>query len=519
MGMPNFENRTLFKGDNLPFLQGLNSESVDLIATDPPFNKSRDFHATPDSLAAGAKFTDRWRWEDDVQPEWVDAIQDDWPKAWWAIQAARETYGPDMAAFLCWLGVRLMECQRILKPTGSIYLHIDDTAQAYAKGLLDAIFGRDNFRNEIVWLRRQERHNLARKKMGRAHETIYWYAKSPAAGYNIQYTPLSEEYIESGYDKVDERGRYQTFPCTNETGGNKPYEFRGITRAWRFSKEHMEELYQQGLLVQARPGSPFRYKKYLADAEGVKLQDLWVDIPAARGKERTGYPTQKPLALYERIIRASSNPGDFVLDPFCGCATTPVAAERLGRQWIGMDLWEGCHDIIIDRLNGEKQIWRPEDVRLVTAPPERTDEADKAAPHLQQIELRQDRRPRFTKDQMKAILIKQWGAICWGCGFEPPKTNNRAQDADSRHFDLDHIDPKAEGGSNELDNRAILCRPCNGRKGDRMTLTALRRANKRDGFWYGNPPIDQRIDIRTARQWARDYLADAAEEGGGGGDG
>ena len=151
MALPNFENRTLYQGDNLPFLQGLNSATVDLIATDPPFNKSRDFHATPNSLASGAKFTDRWRWDTDVQPEWIDAIQDDWPKAWWVIQAARESFGQDMAAFLCWLGVRLMKCHRILKPTVSLYLHIDHTAHAYAKALLDAIFGRGNFRNEIVW--------------------------------------------------------------------------------------------------------------------------------------------------------------------------------------------------------------------------------------------------------------------------------------------------------------------------------------------------------------------------------
>ncbi|MXX80772.1 MAG: hypothetical protein F4Y69_07035 [Chloroflexi bacterium] len=151
MAEPNFSNRTLFQGDCLDFLRGMNSETVDLIATDPPFNKNKDFHATPDSLAAGARFEDRWSWDRDVHPDWVDSIQDDWPAAWFAIDAARMTAGDDMGAFLCWLGVRIMEMHRVLAEEGSLYLHIDHTAHAYVKVLMDAIFGRSNFRNEIVW--------------------------------------------------------------------------------------------------------------------------------------------------------------------------------------------------------------------------------------------------------------------------------------------------------------------------------------------------------------------------------
>ena len=147
----NFPNRTLYHGDNLPFLRGMDSETVDLVATDPPFNKSKDFHATPDSLASGARFSDRWSWDRDVHPDWVDSIKDNWPGVWAVIEAARAAHGEDMAAFLCWLGVRVMELHRILKPTGSLYLHIDHTAHAYAKALLDGVFGKQNFRNEIVW--------------------------------------------------------------------------------------------------------------------------------------------------------------------------------------------------------------------------------------------------------------------------------------------------------------------------------------------------------------------------------
>ena len=455
MALPNFQNRTLFQGDNLPFLQGLNSATVDLIATDPPFNKSRDFHATPNSLADGARFTDRWRWDTDVQPEWVDAIQDDWPKAWWVIQSARESFGQDMAAFLCWLGVRLMECHRILKPTGSLYLHIDHTAHAYAKALLDAIFGRDNFRNEIVWS--YKTGGSSKTYFSQKHDTLLFYTKGKTWTFNAQK--------EKSYTKAKSRK-----PGTVNYGAGNA------------------EFYQ--------------------DEDGVynwvNMRDVWeISYIGSTNPERTGYPTQKPLALYERIIQASSNPGDMVLDPFCGCATTPVAAESLGRQWIGMDLWEGCHGIIIDRLNAAKQLWRPEDVKLATTPPERTDDADTAAPHLQQIERRRERQPLFSKPEMKAILIGQWGAVCWGCGFEPPN-------GDDRHFDLDHNLPKASGGTNDLDNRAILCRPCNGRKSNTLTLDGLRRANRRDGYWYGSPPIDQRIPLRLAVAWARDYLESQA---------
>ena len=457
MTLPNFQNRTLFQGDNLPFLQGLNSATVDLIATDPPFNKSRDFHATPNSLAAGARFTDRWRWDTDVQPEWVDAIQDDWPRAWWVIQSARESFGQDMAAFLCWLGVRLMECHRILKPTGSLYLHIDHTAHAYAKALLDAIFGRDNFRNEIVWS--YKTGGSSKTYFSQKHDTLLFYTKGKTWKFNAQK--------EKSYTKAKSRK-----PGTVNYGAGNA------------------EFYQ--------------------DEDGVynwvNMRDVWeISYIGSTNPERTGYPTQKPLALYERIIQASSNPGDFVLDPFCGCATTPVAAESLGRQWIGMDIWPGAHGIVIDRLNAAKQLWRPEDVKLATTPPERTDDADTAAPHLQQIERRRERRPLFSKPEMKAILIKQWGAVCWGCGFEPPNS-------DDRHFDLDHNLPKAGGGTNDLDNRAILCRPCNGRKSNTLTLDGLRRANRRDGYWYGSPPIDQRIPLRLAVEWARDYLESQARQ-------
>ena len=185
MAVPNFMNRTLFHHDNLPVLRGMNSESVHLIATDPPFNKSKDFHATPDSLARGARFADRWKWDRDVHPEWVDQIKDDWPGVHKVIDAARVAYGADMAAFLCWMGVRLVEMRRVLRTDGSIYLHIDHTAHAWVKAMMDAIFGRRNFLNEIVWCYKSGGAS-PKRHFSRKHDSILLYKRGSRYTFNPQ---------------------------------------------------------------------------------------------------------------------------------------------------------------------------------------------------------------------------------------------------------------------------------------------------------------------------------------------
>ncbi len=299
----NFKNRTLYHRDNLEVLRGMNSGTVHLIATDPPFNKGRDFHATPDSLAKGAQFQDRWSWDRDVHEEWVDAIKDNWRGVWAVIDAARVSYGDDMGAFLCWLGVRLLEMHRILREDGSIYLHIDHTAHAYTKALMDAIFGRRQFQNEIVWCYSWPRNT--RKQYGRLHDTLLFYTKGDKWTFN-------PDDIRQPYSEASE-GRDEFAANASAFGSAVVLDERG------------------------------------------KLPQDWIIIPPLRpnARERTGYPTQKPLALYERIIKASSNKGDIILDPFCGCATTPVAAERHGRQWVGMDIWDGAHQMVLDRLEKE----------------------------------------------------------------------------------------------------------------------------------------------------------------------
>ncbi|MCY4146098.1 MAG: DNA methyltransferase [Chloroflexi bacterium] len=506
----NFKNRTLYHGDNLEFLRGMNSETVHLIATDPPFNKNRDHHATPDSLAAGARFKDRWRWDEDVHEEWTDSIQDDWPAAHGVIAGARLAYGDNMAAFLCWMGVRLMEMHRVLRPDGSLYLHTDDTAFAYLKVLLDAIFGADNLRGQIVW-QRYGSHNDA-KKFGRVCDLILFYAKDGKGVWNGAWTPLDKDYVRRTYRKQDQRGRYRTAPLHTGglSGGGYTYEFRGHTRTWRYPLERMRELEADNRIAQARDGKGVPERKvYLNESKGRPASNVWTDIKALTGnhKERTGYPTQKPLALYERMIRASSNEGDIVLDPFCGCATTPIAAERLKRQWVGMDIWDGAYTQVMERMERDT-VLRVDDKNHVslpqvyyeTEPPRRTDKNELAAPSLK---LRTPRGvepwEKLTHRQMVKVLVyaqrSNGNVICAGCGRE----------LEREFMELDHIQPRADGGENHIRNRILLCRPCNGRKGQYLTLRGLIRENKQAG-WLKDEGLAQmaREAARERADWVRD---------------
>lgn len=351
----------LFYGDNLSILRDeIKDETVDLIYLDPPFKSDVNYNilfrekSGKHSSSQIRVFEDTWHWSEEAESAYEEIMQMGGggnTNVSELVRSMRSFLGSnDMMAYLVMMAVRLVELHRILKPSGSIYLHCDPTASHYLKVLIDAAFGSSSFRNEIVWERRNEKHNLAQKHMGRSHDIILFYGKTEKSLYRKQFLPYSKEYIESNYKHEDEKGRYTTFPCTNEAGGNKPYEFRGITRAWRFEPKRMEQMFQDGLLVQPNSGSPFRYKKYLRNAEGVPLQDLWSDIPPARGNESLGYPTQKPIALLERIIKSSSKKGDVVLDPFCGCGTAVHAAQKLGRKWIGIDVTHLAISLVERRL-------------------------------------------------------------------------------------------------------------------------------------------------------------------------
>ena len=443
MGIPNFQNRTLYEGDNLPFLRGINSETIDLVATDPPFNKSKDFHATPDSVASGARFEDRWTWERDAHEDWLEAIKDNWPRAYAVIETARLTYGDDMGAYLCWLGVRLMEMHRVLKPTGSLYLHIDHTAHAYAKCLLDGIFGKHGFKSEVVW-KRTSSHNSA-KRWGPIHDTLLFYTKGESYTWNRQSQPYDPEYVQRFYRQRDTGGRYQsgdlTGPGIRHGESGQPWKDVDPTskgRHWAVPEipdgyahppsyaqmtvqERLDVLESLGLVYWPEYGDMPRFKRYLNDEKGTPIGDVIDDIIpiSAHAEERVGFPTQKPLALYERIILSSTNEGDVVLDPFCGCATTPTAAERHQRQWIGIDLWQGAFAVVKQRMEDNRQLLVdvPE-IYYSTAPPIRTDDRAEASPALVlRAQIPEPPGPRMTHAEMKAFLIQQDGGVmmCKGC--------------------------------------------------------------------------------------------------------
>ncbi|MCE5294475.1 MAG: restriction endonuclease, partial [Chlamydiales bacterium] len=263
--------------------------------------------------------------------------------------------GSNMMAYLTMMAPRLMELRRVLKPTGSLYLHCDPTASHYLKVLLDMVFGAENFRNEIIW-KRTSSHNDS-KKWGQIHDTILYYAKSKHVIWNNIYTEYDESYVNNFYNRRDERGVYRLDHIIRSSSmGHRPnltYEYKGYKPefGWRVVRDKLEALDQQGRLEWSSSGRPY-LKRYLNEQKGTPIKSIIVDIPplSAQSAEKLGYPTQKPIALLERIIQASSNPGDIVLDPFCGCGTAVVAAQKLGRQWIGIDITHLAIGLVKHRL-------------------------------------------------------------------------------------------------------------------------------------------------------------------------
>ena len=449
MPAPNFADKTVWTGDNLDILRGLNSACVDLIYLDPPFNSNRNYAAPVGSAAAGAAFKDTWTLSD-LDTAWMGLIADEQPAMYQVLQAAGMTHGKSMQSYLCMMAVRLLEMRRVLKDTGSIYLHCDPTASHYLKLLMDSIYGQGNFRSEIVW-RRTNAHSdgrQGRKQHGRVHDVLLFYTISDEWTWNPIYTEYDPEYISKFYRHIEpETGRRYTMGDLTAPGGaskgNPYYELMGITRYWRYSQERMQELIDAERIVQNRPGAVPRYKRYLDEMPGVPLQDSWTDIPpiASQAKERIGYPTQKPLALLERIIRASSNRGDVVLDPFCGCATACVAAENLGRRWVGIDISPKAAELVNMRLRQTMgQLFHN---RLVTA---RTD-----------IPRRTDIDAPIPYRQNKHVLFGRQEGRCNGCRSEFP----------FRILEVDHIIPQSHGGTDHLENLQLLCAHCNRVKGDR----------------------------------------------------
>ena len=386
---------TLYTHDNLYVLSGMNSESVDLIYLDPPFNSKRMYSAPVGSKAAGASFKDMWSWQD-VDEYYLDSLASNFPTLARYIASVGQIHSKPMMAYVTYMAQRMIEMYRILKTTGSIYLHCDPTASHYLKHVLDSVFGKNNFRNEIVWCYRGG--GSPKNDFGRRHDIIYRYAKSKELTFNADAIRV-------------------------------PYQAEGLGR-------------KDDSMWGRHKGTDKVYKPHPL---GKIPEDWWqIDILNANDPERTGYPTQKPLALLHRIIKASSNEGDTVLDPFCGCATTCVAAQQLHRNWIGIDIAKQSVKVLIERLSDDAGLFK--DFTATDIIPKRSD-IKEAQP----------------SESIKKRLYKEQDGKCNACGV----------DMEIRHLEIDHIIPKARGGGDYYENYQLLCGSCNRIKGDR-TMEYLR---------------------------------------------
>ncbi len=350
----------LYYGDNLDVLrEHLADASVDLIYLDPPFNSNATYNvlfrapAGRQSEAQIEAFQDTWHWGESAARAFDDVIRSAHVATATLLVAMRSFLGEsDVMAYLAMMAVRLIELHRVLKPTGSVYLHCDPRASHYLKLLLDGVFGGDRFRNEIVW-KRTSGHSDARR-FGSTHDVILFYAADENPTWNETYQKYEPDYVDQYYRYKDADGRRfmsGDLSAAGLQGGGYQYEWKGISRLWRVPPDTMDRLEREGRIFITRNGIP-RIKRYLDESHGLPTQDLWTDIEALRSwhKERLGYPTQKPLALLERIIAASSNAGDLVLDPFCGCGTAIHAAQKLGRSWAGIDITHLAISLIERRL-------------------------------------------------------------------------------------------------------------------------------------------------------------------------
>ena len=349
----------LYYGDNLDVLRRhIDDETVDLVYLDPPFNSNQDYNVlfAEHGVRAAAQikaFEDTWGWDESAARAYQDIVEGGGNVSE-ALVAFRAFLGTsDMMAYLAMMAPRLVELRRVLKPTGSIYLHCDPTASHYLKIIMDSIFGATNFKNEIIWKRTSGHSDATR--YGHVHDSILFYTKNEKYVWNGPYQAYDPEYVEQYYRYADPDGRKWMSGDASAAGlqgGGYEYEWKGITRIWRMPIETMERLDSEGRIYYTKNGIA-RIKRYLDESDGMPAQDVWNDIQALRSwhkGERLDYPTQKPESLLDRIIEASTNPGMLVLDPFCGCGTAIASAQRLGRSWIGIDITHLAIGLIKSRL-------------------------------------------------------------------------------------------------------------------------------------------------------------------------
>ena len=350
----------LFYGDNLAVLRDhIPSQSVDLIYLDPPFNSRQDYNvlfAEKDGARSASQITafkDTWEWNEESSLAYEQVVE-----AGGRVAEAMRSFrtllgGTDMLAYLAMMAPRLVELRRVLKESGSIYLHCDPTASHYLKLLMDGVFGADKFRNEIIWKRNSAHSDATR--FGSIHDTILFYGKGEKATWNKQYQAYDPGYVEQYYRYKNDDGRMfmsDNLSAAGLQGGGYDYEWKGIRRVWRLPITSMQKLDDEGRIFYTKNGIP-RMKRFLDESKGLAAQDVWNDVESLKSwmAERLGYPTQKPESLLERILRASSNEGDVVLDPFCGCGTTVQVAQKLNRRWIGIDITHLAIGLIKTRLD------------------------------------------------------------------------------------------------------------------------------------------------------------------------
>ena len=539
MPEPNFPNRTLAIMDNLAFLRATDNESIDLIAIDPPFAANETFEGTPKPLITEAerraefalaashgepalerykkedkqltRVKDDWFWRD-VDEDWMKELKDagervrvdleagDIPSNHdrtldamrEVIEAVTACATENEAAYIAEMSVRLLECHRVLKPTGSIYVHCDPHANSYLRILMDAIFGHKNFRNEIVWAYTGPGSPKMRQ-FNRKHDTILWYSKGKTWTFNRDDVRVPHKQL-----NTNRRGAAIDAPLT---------------------ADERDEYLKKGKVPET----------------------WWAEFsPVGRiVRENTGYRTQKPLALYRRIIRASSNPGDTVLDLFAGCATTVVAAELEGRNWLACDMayrastmmmrrfYQNGHrlrgmdvDVVRGAL-GEHQIqFEHPDGQIIGPPdlarfPRQTEDPDDGVPTLRtsiRAPISTSWTGRIPKDRAKEMLLAEFGPVCWGCGLDAMRSNGSV---DTGLLEVDHIRARnaKEGarGDDELYNLALLHATCNRRKGNRLTLEELRLENERDDVLNVSSRLDL-VDLFEAQQFAHRMLANYGQD-------
>ena len=457
----------------------MNSKSVDLIYLDPPFNSNTNYAAPIGSEAAGAEFKDTWGLSD-IKLAWWEGIRTANKGLYSLISTTGEIAGKSAMSYLIYMSVRLLELKRVLKATGSIYLHCDPTMSHYLKLVMDAIFGIERYQTEITW-QRTSAHND--RVFGNVADVILFYGE-PSRDYSDNRVPPHTAYFKENYPHSDRFGRYRhdnlTSSKTSASRSERPW--RGFDPAsygllqWHVPKkgdfatyidevlapgylkiegtlERLDVLAENGLIHFPESGGLPVLKRYLIPDQGRKRTSVWTDIPplSKRAKENCGYPTQKPLAILERIIKASTKPGDLVFDPFCGCATTLVAAERLGRQWVGIDLSSKAIDLFFRRIGEERgafhEITRRDDIPLRT---------DLGVGH------------RYSYSKSKKTLYRVQASMCGGCG----------EHFQLKNLEIDHIVPPSKGGSDHLDNLMLLCGYCNRVKGDRTLEYLKTRLNE-----------------------------------------